>query len=243
MKVVFLDLDKTLLGEDYSPEPAKRFIDSLKKAGFEIILNSSKTRAEQEYYRRAWKLREPFVVENGSAVFIPEGYFPFEVEGVRKGDHIVIELGERYERIKAILDELASKYGLKYYGNSTPEEVRAFTGLPAELVPLAFEREYSETIFKWSRGGFERELEANGLRAVRGSRFVNVIGDTDKGKAALVLIRLYSRLGKVESYAVGDGENDFPLFEVVDRAFIVGSLRHPKAINIGSINDLLGVVG
>ena len=243
MRVIFLDLDKTLLGEDYSPEPAKELIGSLKKAGFEVVINSSKTRAEQEYYRRAWKLREPFIVENGSAVLIPDGYFPFEVGGVRKSSYTVIELGERYRRIKTVLDALADRYGLKYYGNSTPEEVMAFTGLPEELVPLAFRREYSETIFRWSREGFTEELEANGLRAVRGSRFVNVTGNTDKGRAALVLLNLYSRLGEVESYAVGDGENDFPLFEVVDRAFIVGSLRHPKAINIGSINDLLGVVG
>ncbi|WP_297506146.1 mannosyl-3-phosphoglycerate phosphatase [Thermococcus sp.] len=243
MRVIFLDLDKTLLWEDYSPEPAREFIGSLKEKGFEIVLNSSKTRAEQEYYRRAWKLREPFIVENGSAVFIPDGYFPFEVKGVRKGSYTVIELGERYEKIKAILDNIAEKYGLKYYGNSTPEEVMAFTGLPEELVLLAFQREYSETIFRWSREGFEEELEAKGLRAVRGSRFVNVIGNTDKGKAALVILSLYSRLGKVESYAVGDGENDFPLFEIVDRAFIVGNLSHAKAKNISSIDELLEVMG
>ncbi|WP_456366260.1 mannosyl-3-phosphoglycerate phosphatase [Thermococcus sp.] len=243
MKVIFLDLDRTLLGEDYSPEPARELIDSLKKAGFEVVLNSSKTRAEQEYYRRAWKLREPFIVENGSAVFIPDGYFPFEANGVRMEGYMVIELGERYEKIKVVLDEVSDKYGLKYYGNSTPEEVMAFTGLPEKLVPLAFEREYSETIFRWSGEGFEGELEAKGLRVVRGSRFVNVIGNTDKGKAALVLLSLYSRLGKVESYTLGDGENDFPLFEVVDRAFIVGGLRHPKAKNISSLDELLEVIG
>ncbi len=242
MRVIFLDLDKTLLGEDYSPEPAKEFIGSLKKAGFEIIINSSKTRAEQEYYRRAWKLGEPFIVENGSAVFMPHGYFPFTVEGVRKGSYTVIELGERYGRIKATLDSLAGRYGLKYYGNSTPEEVMAFTGLPEELVPLAFRREYSETLFRWSREGFTEELEAKGLRAVRGSRFINVIGNTDKGKAALVILNLYSRLGEVESYALGDGENDFPLFEVVDRAFIVGNLSHAKAKNISSPDELLEVI-
>jgi len=243
MRLIFLDLDRTLLGEDYSPGPVRELIGSLKKEGFEIVLNSSKTRAEQEYYRRAWELEEPFIVENGSAVFMPDGYFPFEVKGVRKDTYTVIELGERYEKIKAVLDAIADKYGLKYYGNSTPEEVMAFTGLPEELAHLAFRRGYSETIFRWSREGFEGELEARGLKAVRGSRFVNVTGNTDKGKAASVLLNLYSRLGEVESYAVGDGENDFPLFDVVDRAFIVGNLRYPKAKNISSLDELLEVVG
>ncbi len=242
IRVIFLDLDKTLLGDDYSPEPARPVIEALKKAGFEVVLNSSKTRAEQEYYRKAWKLEGPFIVENGSAVFVPKGYFPFPVGGLEKGEYRVVELGERYERIIAVLEAIADEYGLKYYGNSSLDEVKAFTGLPEELARLAMLREYSETVFKWKKTGFEKVLERAGLKAVRGSRFVNVIGKTDKGAAAKALLELYSRLGDVESYAVGDGENDFPLLEVVDNAFIVGELTHPKAKHISSIEELLEVI-
>jgi mannosyl-3-phosphoglycerate phosphatase len=242
IKVIFVDLDKTLLGDDYSPDTGRGIVERLKETGFEVIINSSKCRAEQEYYRKVWGLEEPFITENGSAVFVPEGYFPIELDWAKKGRYNVFELGVRYERIREVLDSIASRYGLKYYGNSSLAEVMAFTGLPRHLAELAMRREYSETIFCWRTPGFEGELEKAGLRAVRGSRFINVVGNTDKGKAARVILGVYSCLGSVESYAVGDGENDFPLFDVVDHAYIVGELEHPKAKNISSLEELLGVI-
>lgn len=242
MRVIFLDLDKTLLGEDYSPEPAKSVVMALRDEGFEVVFNSSKTLAEQEYYREAFGIEGPFIVENGSAVVIPLNYFPFPVGGVRRGKYLLLELGKPYHEIKLALDGISGEYGLKYYGNSTPAEVMAFTGLPEDLARLAMKRDYSETIFKWKRSGFEEALSGMGLRVSRGSRFMNVTGNTDKGKATVLLLNLYKRLGEVESYALGDGENDFPMLDAVDHAFIIGDLSHPGAKHISSINELLEVV-
>ncbi|AEH24384.1 mannosyl-3-phosphoglycerate phosphatase [Pyrococcus yayanosii] len=243
MRAIFLDLDKTLIGDDYSPELARPVVKALKRKGFIIVFNTSKTRAEVEYYRQALGVEDPFIVENGSAIFIPKDYFPFPVEGREKGEYIVIELGMRYETIREALDEIAQEYGLKYYGNSTIEEVVAFTGLPRDLAKLAVKREYSETVFRWTRDGWAELLKARGLKVTRGSRFHTVTGNTDKGSAARVLLDLYLKVGPVESWAVGDGENDLPMFDVVDRAFIVGDLRHSKAKNIPSIEKLLEVIG
>ncbi|ASJ10118.1 mannosyl-3-phosphoglycerate phosphatase [Thermococcus sp. P6] len=242
MRVIFLDLDGTLLGDDYSPQPAGRVIKTLKNAGFEVVLNSSKTLAEQEYYRKAWGLEEPFIVENGSAIVIPESYFPFKVPGRKAGGYVFIELGVDYGKVKATLDEIAGAYGLKYYGNCTLEEVMDFTGLPESLARLAMKRDYSETVFRWKSPVFIEELSRRGFRVSKGSRFVGVTGDTDKGRAAAVLLRLYSRLGRVESYAMGDGENDLPLLDVVDHPFLIGNLRHPGTKNISSVDELLEVI-
>ncbi|WP_297074315.1 mannosyl-3-phosphoglycerate phosphatase [Thermococcus sp.] len=246
MRVIFLDLDGTLLGEDYSPEKAGPVISELTRRGYEIVINTSKTRFEVEYYLNAWGLEKPFITENGSAVYVPEDHFLEDVVGdvanLCRGNHWVMELGRPYPEIKTALDEMAGEYGLKYYGNSTLEEVMAFTGLPEGLARLAMMREYSETIFRWKKPGFEGELLKIGLKTTRGTRFMGVTGNTDKGRGAKVLLSLYSSLGKVESYAVGDGENDFPLFDVVDKAFIVGDLSHPKATNISSIEELLEVI-
>lgn len=243
MKVIFLDLDKTLIGDNYSPEPARPIIERLKKLGFKIIFNSSKTRAEQEYYREALNIREPFIVENGSAVYIPKDYFQFNLKFTRRSaDYYIIELGKRYSVIKETLDRLGGSFGLRYYGNSSIDEVMEFTNLPRKLARLAMMREYSETIFRWEKEGFERALERNGLKVVRGSRFYNVTGNTDKGKATKMILSLYSKIGKVESYAVGDGLNDVPMLDVVDFAFVVGDLKHPNAKNIGSIKEILEVM-
>lgn|GEM_PF-3182545 len=158
------------------------------------------------------------------------------------GNYIVIELGIRVEKIREELKKLENIYGLKYYGNSTKEEIEKFTGMPPELVPLAMEREYSETIFEWSRDGWEEVLVEGGFKVTMGSRFYTVHGNSDKGKAAKILLDFYKRLGQIESYAVGDSYNDFPMFEVVDKAFIVGSLKHKKAQNVSSIIDVLEVI-
>ncbi len=245
MKVIFLDLDKTLIGGDYSPEPGKGVVRALVEGGFEVVLNSSKTRFEQEYYREVWGLDSPFIVENGSAVYLPNTHFLVHVAGdfgLERENYRVIELGKSYSEIRAVLDSIRNKYGLKYYGNLSIDEVVEFTGLPRKLARLAMRREYSETVFQWLKRGFEAELEDRGFRVSRGSRFINITGDTDKGRAAKVLLDLYSSVEPVESFAVGDGPNDFPLFEVVDNAYIVGDLEHPKAKNISSVDELLEVV-
>ncbi len=236
MRVIFLDLDRTLIGEDYSPEPAGHIVDWLKNKGFEIIFNSSKTRAEQEYYRKALDIEAPFIVENGSAVYIPEDYFDFEIPGLMRDSYIVVELGERYAVIKSALDAISDEFGLKYYGNSTLEEVVGFTGLPERLAMLAMRREYSETVFLWKKEGFAERLK--NLKVSRGSRFFSVHGDTDKGKAARVLLSLYRRLGNVESYAVGDAPNDIPLLNAVDHPYIMGTLTHPGGKNIKNIKSI-----
>jgi len=239
MKVIFLDLDKTLIGEDYSPEPAKKLVNFLKERDFKIIFNSSKTKAEQEYYRRALNIRDPFIIENGSAIYIPKGYFNFDFPYSREDRHYyVIELGTRYEIIRKVLDETGEHFGLKYYGNSSIEEIVEFTGLPKELAELAMKREYSETIFKWKREGFQKYIKEKNLRITRGSRFYTVTGNTDKGKATKMLIDLYSKLERVESYAVGDGENDIPMLEVVDFSFSIGK-KLGKAKVINSIQELM----
>ncbi|ALM76561.1 mannosyl-3-phosphoglycerate phosphatase [Thermococcus barophilus] len=244
MRVIFLDLDKTLIGDDYSPEPAKQIIDELKRRGFRIIFNSSKTRAEQEYYRKALNVEDPFIVETGSAIYIPKNIFPFKFNFTRETQkYFIIELGESYRKIQNVLSEISWVFGLKYYGNSTIEEIMKFTGLPKHLAELAARREYSETIFRWRNEKFVDIIKSKGLTVSKGSRFYNVHGNTNKGKAAHVLLLLYSKLfGDVESYAVGDSFNDFPLFEVVDKAFIVGNLKHPEAVNISSIKELLEVI-
>ncbi|USS40929.1 mannosyl-3-phosphoglycerate phosphatase [Thermococcus aggregans] len=242
MKVIFLDLDKTLIGDDYSPEPAKDIVSFLKEKGFKIIFNSSKTRVEQEYYRRALNVADPFIVENGSAIYIPKGYFNFDFPYSREErDYYVIELGTKYEIIRKVLDEIGTQFGLKYYGNSTTEEIIEFTGLPKELAELAMKREYSETIFKWERNGFQKYIEQRNLKITKGSRFYTVTGNTDKGKAAKMLIDLYSKIEKVESYAVGDGENDIPMLEVVDHPFAI-NLPCKRAKNIKTIKELMGVI-
>ncbi len=241
-KIIFFDIDKTLVDENYNYEDGLFVIEELKNQRFEIILNSSKTRAEQEYYRKIFNLNTPFIVENGSAVYIPTGYFN-NLNLPQRDSYDVMELGIPYKTIVEHLSTIEKEFGLKYYANSTLEEVKKFLGMTEELARLAMMREYSETIFKYKKTGFEEILKNHGLTCQMGSRFIAVLGDTNKGKGMDALLNFYRKeFSEIEVYAAGDGSNDFPMFERAGKFFLLGEKNYPGAIKISGIRELLNFI-
>ncbi len=77
MIVIFTDLDWTLLDENYSYEDAEPALDFLLRSNIPLVFCSSKTCAEIEVYREEMRIKDPFVVEDGAAIFIPQEYFNF----------------------------------------------------------------------------------------------------------------------------------------------------------------------
>ena len=73
--VVFTDLDGTLLDENYSYKETLPIISRLLELGFRIVLCSSKTRREIEFYRKVLGIDDPFISENGAAIFVSRDYF------------------------------------------------------------------------------------------------------------------------------------------------------------------------
>ena len=75
--LIFTDLDGTLLDYfSYSFEPAARLLASLSKRRFPVIINSSKTFAEIVRIREKMNNGDPFIVENGAAIYLPKPRFP-----------------------------------------------------------------------------------------------------------------------------------------------------------------------
>ena len=94
--IIFSDLDGTLLDQRRgdSFDEASPALEAVRDKGIPLILCSSKTRAEVEVIRGRMGNEDPYIVENGGAIFIPEGYFDFILERVRKeAGYLVIELG------------------------------------------------------------------------------------------------------------------------------------------------------
>ncbi len=126
--VLYTDLDGTFLDQR-----SNSFADALpglglaSLRGIPIVFCSSKTRAEIEALHHMVGLRAPFIVENGGAIYIPEGYFSFPLEGALTRDHYcVIELGTPYAALVAALRSIAS--------NSDSIEVVGFHDLSVEEV-------------------------------------------------------------------------------------------------------------
>jgi len=229
--VIFTDLDGTLLElETYSFEAARDALMLIKERRIPLVFCSSKTRLEQEFYQREMGLREPFIVENGSAIFIPADYFPFEFPHNRSTtDYKIIELGIGVEAIRRELKRVRDELNLRFrgYAELSLDELCQITGLDKEAARRALGREYSETI----TGNISREdaarlneaLLASGLSSTRGSRFYTVASSSiDKGRAVTLITSLFrERFGAVTAIGTGDGANDEAMLAAVDHSFLL----------------------
>jgi mannosyl-3-phosphoglycerate phosphatase len=201
-------------------------VNQLSALGGSIVFCSSKTRSEIEFYHKAVGLNEPFIAENGAAVFIPKNYFPFSYACTKDARYKVIRLGASYESLREKLAEIKEKTAAKIvgFGDMTLEELAYDTGLPLNLAKLAQKREHDEP-FRMVEGNKLHILKAiknHGLHCTEGGRYFHLTGTNDKGKAINVLKNLYCQMfGKVETFGVGDSPNDFPMLNAVDRPFFI----------------------
>lgn len=228
--IIFSDLDGTLLDHDtYEYADARLALEYIKREQIPLVLCSSKTRTEIEYYRELLGLKDPFITENGAAIFIKKGMFNgADVPFVEQGDYKVIELGISYTTIRSCFAEIKAETGLKIIGFSEMSlaKVAECTGLSYEAAARARIRDYSEPFLFMEEDGkraiLERSAQKKGLKITRGGRFYHLIGDNDKGKAVRILRKLYERNGKsIISVGLGDSLNDFPMLENVEIPVLV----------------------
>jgi mannosyl-3-phosphoglycerate phosphatase len=225
--VIFADLDGSLLSVHYSHKATEPVLTELLALGATIVFCSSKTRAEILYHQKQMKVNGPFISENGSAVFVPRGYFANSYSCTKQtSQYDVIELGIPYwltrQKLKKIKRETHSE--IIGFGELTANQLSAESGLPNHLSRLAKKREYDEP-FRILRGSEEkivRAAENQGLCCTKGDRYLHLIGNTNKGKAVALLTRLYSEeFREVLTLGVGDSANDLPMLEQVDVPFFV----------------------
>jgi len=249
--VIFTDLDGTLLDYyTYSCEVVMPLVARLKGAGIEIILCSSKTRAEIEDYRKRLGLDTPFIVENGGAIFIDRDYFSFPYEYHRViGNYCVVELGIAYEKVRQILEDVRWENGLSFQGFSDMDDARvaALTGLDLASAGRARLREYGETLdLSGSEGNIKNilsKIKDGGLNWSRGSRLYSVAGGSDKGRATRVLAGLYKKEpGRIKTIGVGDSSNDEPMLAEVDLPVLVqkpgGCWENIELPNLYKVNGI-----
>ena len=224
--VVFTDLDGTLLDrESYSHAAARPALEALRQREIPLVFCTSKTRAEVEAARKELGNRAPFIVENGAAICIPPGYFPFPFPASKVGgDYHVIRLGVPYPEVVAALRRASAHSGCEVRGfhDMTAAEVAKLSGLSLAQAELAKRREYDEPFVLLSDreveiGSLLNRIEQDGLSWTRGGRFHHIRGRHNKGEAAAILTGLFRRVrAGVVTIGAGDGPNDISLLETVD---------------------------
>lgn len=218
-------MDGTLLDHDtYSYEPAKEMLSHIKKKDIPLILTSSKTREEIVLWQKKLGLKEPFIPENGAAVFFPENYKGFDLSfyPLHSGYHMAL-LGKEYNFITTYLKTIKTKYGIIGFNDMSIEEIIKYTGLSQENATMSKNREFSEPFIMEDDSLaplLEREAAIYGLKITKGGRFFHCIGAAqDKGKALEIAQSIYRRNGyEAKSIALGDGKNDETMLCAADEA-------------------------
>ena len=243
--LIFTDLDSTLLDAqtyDFNPAlPALKLIHSL---NIPLILVSSKTRAEIEFFRKRLSLDSPFIAENGGGIFFPNNFkLPKDYHYEEVNGYNAIFLGRPIKEVLEKSRQLKEKFQFKSFSEMPPEEIAAITGLTLEQAILASNREFDEPIVLEPPLNdmeiFCKKASDLGLDCVHGGRFIHLFLGGDKGKAVGILINIYRQVrGNIFSIALGDSPNDISMLKVVDKAVLmqdknagyIKGLAHPDLI-------------
>jgi mannosyl-3-phosphoglycerate phosphatase len=234
MHLVITDLDGTLLDHDtYSFEDAKPALDVLTRRRIPLVICTSKTRAEVEVWRNRLNNGDPFIVENGGAVFIPSGLFPFAIpSAVAVEGYEALQLGTPYPILVEALGDAAQESGCRIFGFSgmSVQQVAEACNMDLGAAALAKRREYDEPflIQDAGRAGFLlAAIESRGFRWTRGGRFHHITGENDKAKAVELLAGFYRQLdSRLITIGLGDGPNDVSFLLKVDVPIL---MRTPQA--------------
>ncbi|MEM6845752.1 MAG: HAD-IIB family hydrolase [Bacteroidota bacterium] len=236
--IIFTDLDGTLLDfQDYSYSVVEPVVYQLQARKIPVVFCSSKTRVEQEYYRQALHNTHPFIVENGSAVFIPMGYFSFSLSEklvnypiAETSRYQVVILGENARKVRESIEQARQQIDIHIdgYADLPIKEIMAITHLDEAFAQRAATRDFSETLLRGDKSGekfqqFQQFLAGRNLSCASGGKFHTVMGmGSDKGKAVEVLTRLYQRqFCEIQTIGLGDSANDLPLLQAVDQGYLV----------------------
>jgi mannosyl-3-phosphoglycerate phosphatase len=227
--VVFTDLDGSLLDQEtYSYENAHGALELIRKRQIPLVFTTSKTRPEIELLQADMRILEPFIVENGAAVFFPDGYGGLRLDaGFHRNPYHVIQLGAAYAEIRTFFCSLKTRFKIKGFGDLNAEEIGRLTGLPPKQVGLAMQREFTEPFIIADESNLADLLqmaETRGFKIVRGGRFYHLIGaNQDKGRAVDLAVSVFRSHADKEltTIGLGDSANDIPMLMRVDIPILI----------------------
>lgn len=228
-RIIFTDLDGTFLNHhDYSFEAS---MEALKKIGEEqipLIFTTSKTKAEVARLQQKVGISEPFIVENGAALFIPQDYQGFDLSTLSDFDGKKIKVfGEKYSEILVFYKRFKEAYTMIGLSDMSDGEISELTGLDLKSVHFAKQRDFTEPFILKDETKLEelrQTAEHYDLKITKGGRFYHLMSKfQDKGIAVMETIALFEDLfeDKLHSIALGDSQNDLAMLEHVDVPILI----------------------
>jgi len=228
---VVTDIDATLLESNTRGLPDERAaIDFLAARGIPLVITSSRTRAEIERLQKTLQMLTPFISEDGSALFMPHGCFPFVPLRARSaiGGHVV-EFGRRYHEVVEALRQTSRELGVEIVGFAelTIDDVARELGVTSMAAQLAKLREYTE-LFRFvdepeaTRSRLFKALRRRGLRSWQTGRHHLVTATRDRTESLRMLTTMWKAAwGETVVIGFGDSEDDVAWLQHVDVPIVV----------------------
>lgn len=244
--LVFTDMDGTLLDHfTYSFEPAVPSLKRLAADNIPVIPITSKTQAEVLHIRATLNNTDPFIIENGAAVFIPIGYFNQQPEDTVIQDNywvksFVAPRSHWQSLISLVRDQYAGQFIT--FSEAGVDGIVEMTGLPKASAAKAALRQFGEPL-SWkgdnvAKQQFIQDLSNLGANVLEGGRFMHVSGKSDKGVALKWLSELFQKNApnkNAVTIALGDSNNDKAMLETAAFAVVIRSPVHtPPTIDRSS---------
>jgi mannosyl-3-phosphoglycerate phosphatase len=230
---VVSDVDGTLMDHSYDLTPAKETIKILQKISIPVILCTSKTASEVKVIRKELNLTDPYIVENGAAIY---------GESLEKVNGKII-LGEKYETLEEILNFISKEidYKLIPLNNLSDEEATDLTGLKGNSLTLMRDRHWSMPFLN-PPSYFEDRInmccKKFKVDIFKGNRMSHLLSiNSNKGKAINAL-KKYSNNQNIKIIGLGDSPNDLPLLLNSDIRVVIPGLDGPNLTLIDQLKDL-----
>ena len=228
-RLIFTDLDGTFLNHnDYSFEASAEALKKIRDELIPLIFTTSKTKAEVERLQQKAGISEPFIVENGAALFIPHGYQGFDLSDLGNfGDRKVKIFGKQYSEVLEFYSEYKQAYTMVGLSDMSDSEIAELTGLDLRSIPFATQRDFTEPFIlkdETKLGELEQTAQKYDLKITKGGRFYHLMSRfQDKGVAVRETIALFEDLyeDKISSIALGDSQNDVPMLASVDTPVLI----------------------
>jgi len=230
---VVSDVDGTLMDHSYDLTPAKETIKILQKLSIPVILCTSKTASEVKVIRRDLNIKDPYIVENGAAIY---------GESLEKVNGEII-LGKKYEFLEEILNFISKEidYKLVPLNNLSDREATELTGLKGNSLNLMRDRHWSMPFLN-PPSFLEEKIniccKKFKVDIFKGNRMSHLLStNSNKGKAINAL-KKYSNLQNIEIIGLGDSPNDLPLLLNSDIRIVIPGVDGPNLDLLDQLEDL-----
>ena len=240
--IIFTDLDGTLLDHaDYNTNNISELLQQLQNAHIPVVFNTSKTFCEVIELKNDLNIQQPFIVENGAAVFIPEDYFELKPIGCKKvGAYWCYAMAKPLSSLLQDLNTLNADYKAHYklFSDLSSEQISELTGLDDAQARRAQTRDYSDPLYWYGNDelltAFVNDVEALGYDIKIGGRFIHIAKNTDKSAAQQWLVKQFTHHFRkpLTVIALGDSDNDKQMLEHANIAIIIANPASKKPVKL-----------